>query len=111
MIRTTSLGLIAAVAMFVASGALANEKAGDKACCAKKVSHTEKVASIDYAALNLTPDQKSKIETWQAECVKAGCTKESRHAFLKQAKGILSPDQFAKLKEQCKGNGKAKAQA
>ena len=111
MIKTTSLGLIAAVAMFVTSGALAADKAGDKGCCVKNASHTEKMACIDYASLNLNTDQKSKIEAWQAECQKAGCTKESRHTFLKQAKGILSADQFAKLKEQCRGKAKDKTQA
>jgi hypothetical protein len=38
--------------------------------------------------------------------VKAGCTKESRVKFLHQAKGILSADQYAKLKEQCEKSGK-----
>lgn len=99
--KTTSLGLIAAIAAFVTSGVLAAEKTGDKACCAKNASHSEKVDCINYAVLNLTADQKSKIEAWQADCLKAGCTKASRTTFLKQAKGILSNDQFAKLKQQC----------
>jgi len=93
MIKITVSGLVAA-ALLVASSAFA----GDKACCAKGVSNTEKTACVDLATLNLTPDQKSKIEAWQAECMKAGCTKESRRTFLKQAKGILSADQFALLK-------------
>jgi hypothetical protein len=54
------------------------------------------------AALNLTADQKAKIVAWQAECMKAGCTKESRQTFLSQAKAILSAEQFAQLKAQCK---------
>jgi len=108
MIKTTSLAVIAGLAIFVTSGVLAADKAGDKACCAKKASHAEKMSCINYASLNLSADQKSKIETWQAECQKAGCTKESRRTFLKQAKGILSPDQFAKLKEQCEGKAKGK---
>ncbi len=73
--------------------------AGDKACCAKSAS--DRTACANLASLNLTPDQKSKIEAWQAECIKGGCTRESRKTFLKQAKGILSADQFAKLKAQC----------
>src|SRR5437773_12351192 len=97
MIKITVSALVAA-AMLVASSAFA----GDKACCAKGVSNTEQTACADLAALNLTPDQKTKIEAWQAECVKAGCTKESRRTFLKQAKGILSAEQFAQLKAQCK---------
>ena len=93
--------VLTAAVMLIASPLFAGDKAG---CCAKNASHTEGVACIDYASLNLTADQKSKIEAWQAECTKAGCTKESRHTFLKQAKGILSADQFAKLKEQCKAS-------
>jgi hypothetical protein len=34
--------------------------------------------------------------------MKAGCTKERRQTFLSHAKGILSPQQFAELKAQCK---------
>ena len=63
---------------------------------------------MNLASLNLTPDQKTKIETWQAECMKAGCTKESRQTFLSRAKGILSPEQFAGLKAQCKSMGATK---
>src|SRR5438876_6870450 len=101
MIKITVSGLVAA-AMLVASSAFA----GDKACCTKGVSNTEKTACADLATLNLTPDQKSKIEAWQAECMKAGCTKESRAQFLKQAKGILSADQYAKLKTECNKSAK-----
>jgi len=103
MIKTTVSALVAA-AMLIASSAFA----GDKACCAKGVSNTEKTACADLAALNLTPDQKTKIEAWQADCMKAGCTKESRRTFLKQAKGILSAEQFAQLKAECRKSAQAK---
>jgi hypothetical protein len=36
----------------------------------------------------------------------AGRTKESRKTFLKQAKGILSAQQFAQLKAQCQKSAK-----
>jgi hypothetical protein len=42
--------------------------------------------------------------------MKAGCTKEARREFLKQAKGILSAEQFAKVKAQCKGESKNKSE-
>jgi hypothetical protein len=93
--------IFTAALMLLASPLFAGDKAGH-GCCAKNASHSDSMACIDYASLNLTADQKSKIEAWQADCTKAGCTKESRHTFLQQAKGILSADQFAKLKEQCK---------
>ena len=100
-ITTTAL---VAVAMLTASSAFA----GDKACCANGVSKANSMACVNLATLNLTSDQKTKIETWQAECMKAGCTKESRKTFLKQAKGILSAEQFAQLKAQCKKTANAK---
>jgi hypothetical protein len=93
-----------AVAMLTASGALA----GDKACCAKSAANAHSTACVNLASLNLTSDQKTKIEEWQAECMKAGCTKESRQTFLGRAKGILSPEQFAGLKAQCKSMGATK---
>jgi hypothetical protein len=105
MIKITGTALVAA-AMLIASSALAGDK--DKACCAKGVSNTEKTVCVDLATLNLTPDQKTKIEAWQAECMKAGCTKESRRTFFKQAKGILSAEQFAQLKAECTKSAHAK---
>jgi hypothetical protein len=106
MIKTTTIALVAA-ATLIASSVFA----GDKACCAKGASHASKTACADLAALNLTPDQKAKIEAWQAECTKAGCTKESRQTFLKQAKGILSAEQFVQLKAACKPANAKKTQA
>jgi hypothetical protein len=103
MIKITTTALIA-VAMLMASSAFA----GDKACCANGASKANSMACVNLATLNLTSDQKTKIETWQAECMKAGCTKESRKTFLKQAKGILSAEQFVQLKGQCKKTTDAK---
>jgi len=56
---------------------------------------------MNLASLNLTADQNSKLAAWQNECMKAGCTKESRAAFMKKARTILSADQCAQLKSEC----------
>ena len=96
MIKITTTALLA-VGMLMASSAFA----GDKACCAKGAANAG-VACVNLATLNLTADQKTKIEVWQAECMKAGCTKESRQTFLSRSKAILSAEQFAQLKAQCK---------
>jgi hypothetical protein len=101
MIKITTTALVA-VAMLMTSSAFA----GDKACCANGASKANSMACVNLATLNLAPDQTTKIEAWQAECVKAGCTKESRQTFLKQAKGILSAQQFAQLKAQCQKSAK-----
>jgi hypothetical protein len=103
MIKITGTVLVA-VAMLAASSAFA----GDKAGCAKGVSNKEKAACADFAYLNVSAEQKTKLETWQADCMKAGCTKESRANFLKQAKGILSSEQYAKLKTECDKSANAK---
>ena len=92
---------VVAVAMLMASPAFA----GGKACCAKGASN-DKAMCTNLASLNLTADQKSKIEAWHDECAKAGCTKASRTKFLKQAKGILSADQYATLKAECEKSAK-----
>jgi len=106
MIKLTGVALVTA-AMLCVSPVFAGNK-GDDACCAKGASH-DKAACVNFASLGVTADQKSKLEAWQAECMKAGCTKESRAKFLKQAKGILSAEQYAKVKAQCKGESKEKA--
>jgi hypothetical protein len=105
MIKFTTTALLA-VGMLMASSAFA----GDKACCAKGAANAG-VACVNLATLNLTADQKTKIEAWQTQCMKAGCTKESRRTFLSRAKGILSAEQFAQLKAQCeKAAGATKTQ-
>ena len=106
MIKFT-ITTLAAAAILVASSAFA----GDHACCAKGAANAQSMACVNLGLLNLTPDQRTKIEAWQAECMKAGCTKESRQTFLGRAKEILSPEQFAQLKAQCKKMATAKSEA
>ena len=103
MIKITTTVLVMA-AMLMASSSFA----GEHACCAKGASNKGSIACLNLATLNLTSDQKAKIEGWQADCMKAGCTKESRHTFLNRAKGILSTEQFAQLKGQCNKTAHAK---
>lgn len=103
MVKTIGAAVIA-VAMLMVSPVFAKDKSGDMACCAKNVSNQKSCANL--ASLNLSADQKSNIEGWQSECMKSGCTKESRQAFLKKAQGILSADQYAKLKAECNKSAK-----
>ena len=102
MIKITTTALIAG-AMLMASSSFA----GDKACCAKGAANAGS-ACVNFATLNLTTDQRAKVEAWQTECMKAGCTNESRQTFLSRAKAILSAEQFAQLKAQCKKTANAK---
>lgn len=108
LIMIKLIGMAVAAAMLCAAPVFAGEKKGEHACCATGASH--KTACADFASLGVTAEQKAKLEAWSAECMKGGCTKESRSKFLKQAKGILSAEQFAKVKAQCKGESKNKSE-
>src|SRR5438132_10700224 len=103
MVKIIGVSVVAA-ALLMASSVFAKDKSGDMACCAKNASNQQSCANL--ASLNLTADQKTRIEAWQSECMKAGCSKESRQAFLKKAQGILSKDQYAKLKAECDKSAK-----
>ena len=94
--------MIKTMLALLAAGAFATSAfAGGAPCCAGKTSADTKANCMTFASLNITTDQKAKLEAWQAECMKGGCTKESRSAFMEKAKTILSPDQYAELKSKC----------
>ena len=106
--KTALLPLLIALSVFAVSPAFAgNKKDSGHSCCATTASNT--TLCVDYASLKLNADQKAKIVAWQDECSKAGCTDKSRSKFLKQAKGILSADQYAKLEKQCKAKTAGKS--
>ena len=89
----------------VAAGAFAAGTmfAGEHGDCATKAGHEGKMAcTASLATLDLTPDQKTKMETAMAEHHKAGCTDATEAKFMKDAQGILTPEQFAKFKAECK---------
>jgi Spy/CpxP family protein refolding chaperone len=88
----------------VAAGAFAAGTmfAGEHGDCAKKAGNESKMAcTASFANLNLTADQKTKMETTMAEHHKIGCTDASEAKFMKDVQGILTPDQFAKFKAEC----------
>ena len=85
-----------ASALFAASSAFAG---GD--CCARKSADGKMECSKAFSQMNLSPEQKSKLDAAQAKCQKAGCTEESLENFMQTAKGILSAEQYAQLKTEC----------
>jgi hypothetical protein len=96
MMKLKGLAFIA-VAVFAATSAYA----GDKACCAAHAKNDKMSCPATHAKLNLSPEQKVKFDKLEAQCHKAGCTKESMDKFMKSAEGILSKEQFATLKAEC----------
>ena len=99
MTKLTGLALVAA-AMFAATSVYAGDK--DKACCTTQASNESKMdCSKTFAKLNLSAEQKVKMDAIAATCNKVGCTKESMDTFMKSAEGVLSKEQMATLKAEC----------
>ncbi len=76
--------------------------AGEHGDCTKKVGNAAKPAcTVSLASLNLTPDQKTKMDAAMAEHMKAGCSEATEAKYMKDAEGILTKEQFAKFKADC----------
>src|SRR5438128_6142001 len=85
--------------------------AGEHGECTKKVGNEAKMAcTVSLASLNLTPDQKTKMDAAMAEHQKAGCSEASEAKYMQDAKGVLTKEQYAKFKAQCKKGEKEKTQ-
>jgi Spy/CpxP family protein refolding chaperone len=94
IIALVAAGLFAAGTMF----------AGEHGNCTKKAGNEGKMAcQVSMASLDLTADQKTKMDAAMAEHHKAGCSEASEAAYKKEAKGILTKEQYAKFKAECKG--------
>jgi hypothetical protein len=94
-----TLALMAAAALAMTS-AYAGDKEKDGGCCATHANNKMDCAQT-YAKLNLSAEQKTKMDAIVAKCNKDGCTKESMEAFMKSAEGVLSKEQMATLKTEC----------
>lgn len=94
LIALVVAGLFAAGTMF----------AGEKGHCTKQVGNEGKAAcQASMASLNLTPEQKTKMDAAMADHHKAGCSEASETKYMDAAKATLTADQFAKFKAECKG--------
>ncbi|MGA2140411.1 MAG: hypothetical protein ABSH14_16255 [Verrucomicrobiia bacterium] len=91
------LAVVAVVALGAAS------VYADGGCCAGKSKSSAKggCCSDKLSKLNLTPEQKAKIETLRADTRRATSTSESHQMFSAGLEKILTPDQLAQLKTQC----------
>ena len=85
-------------AALVVTPAFAGDKPKDKSCCVAK---GEMDCAATYANLNLTAEQKAKMDALVEKCKGSGCTKESTAAFMKSAETILSKEQMAAFKNEC----------
>ena len=88
-----------AAAAFAVTSAYAGDKK-DGGCCATHANN-KMDCSQTYAKLNLSTEQKTKMDALVSKCNKNGCTKESMDKFMKSAEGVLSKEQFGTLKTEC----------
>ena len=101
LIAVVTAGLFAAATMF----------AGEHGDCTKQVGNQAKMAcTVSLASLNLTSDQKTKMDAVIEEHHKAGCTEASEAKYMESAKSILTAEQYAKFEAQCKKDDKGKTQ-
>ncbi|PYJ44302.1 MAG: hypothetical protein DME86_00800 [Verrucomicrobia bacterium] len=85
--------------------------AGEHGDCAKQAGNKQVVAcQASLANLNLTPDQKTQMDAVMAEHQKAGCSEGSEAKYMEEAKGILTKEQYAKFKAECKKGDKDKTE-
>ena len=104
----TKLIALVAAGLFVTGTMFAGEH-GD---CTKQVGNKQgKMAcAVSLASLNLTPEQKTKMDGVMARHEKEGCNEASEAKYMETAKSVLTPEQFGKFKAQCKKEEKAKTQ-
>jgi Spy/CpxP family protein refolding chaperone len=101
LIALVTAGLFAAGTMF----------AGEHGNCTKQVGNEAKAAcQVSLASLNLTPDQKTKMDAAMVDHQKAGCSDASETKYMETAKSVLTKEQYAKFKAQCKKEEKGKTQ-
>src|SRR5881227_1449148 len=101
LIALITVGLFAAGTMF----------AGEHGNCTKQVGSQAKAAcQVSLASLNLTPEQKTKMDAAMAEHQKAGCSEASEAKYMQEAKGILTKEQYTKFEAECKKGDKDKTQ-
>ena len=92
-IALIAVGSFAAIALFAGEHGegmrnVQNEKKEMKMAC-----------SIPLGDLNLTPEQRKKMDAAMAEHVRTGCTEASEAKYMEEAKAVMTPEQYAKFKE------------
>lgn len=101
LIALVTAGLLTAGTMF----------AGEHGNCTKQVGNQAKAAcQVSLVSLNLTPDQKTKMDAAITEHQKAGCSDASEAKYMETAKSVLTKEQYAKFKAQCAKEEKGKTQ-
>ena len=95
----TKLIAVAVAGLFVAGTMFAGEHGN----CTTKVGNKTAACQASLASLNLTAEQKTKMDAVMEEHHKAGCSEASEAKYMHEAKAILTKEQYAKFKAECNG--------
>ncbi len=102
----TKLTALVAAGLFVA-GMIFGGEHGD---CTKQAGYKggKMACSVSLASLNLTAEQKTKMDALMAQHEKEGCNDASEAKYMREAKTILTQEQYAKFEAECKHGEKEK---
>jgi hypothetical protein len=89
---------VAAVAIMVAGTAAVYAGEG---CCGGMSAKGTSCSSDSFSKLNLTPDQKAKVEALKQDCLRATSRSEFHQMFGAGLEKILTPDQLAQWQSHC----------
>jgi Spy/CpxP family protein refolding chaperone len=95
----TKLIALIAAGSFAAMGLFAGEHGEGMLKVQNEKKEFKMACSIPLADLNLTPEQRKKMDAAMAEHMKKGCTEGSEAKYMGEAKAIMTPQQYAKFKE------------
>jgi hypothetical protein len=99
LIALVAAGLFAAGPVF----------AGQHGNCTKQVGNqTVAACQVSTANLNLSSEQKTKMDALSAEHKKEGCSRATEAEYMQKAKSILTKSQYAKFKTECKEGERGK---
>jgi Spy/CpxP family protein refolding chaperone len=96
--------MIVGLAVMGAVVAYAEEKAGGASCPMSKSKAAVACEGV-VAKMDLTAEQKAKVNEILGACKQAGCTKESKEKCLKDLEGVLSAEQMKEVKAACEKSG------
>lgn len=104
-----AVAVVAVVAVGVVALSAASVYADGGGCCSgmSKSSAKGGCCSDTLSKLNLTPEQKAKVESLRADTRRATSTSEMHQMFSAGLEKILTPDQLAQLKTQCEKTTKS----
>ena len=89
-----------AAGSFAASALFAGEHGDGMLKVQNETKEMKMACTISLAKLNLTPEERKKIDTAMAEHMKTGCTEANEAKYMGQAKAIMTPEQYTKFKEE-----------